>query len=266
MDESARIRKTRRKATNMARRTKTEDPDVTRPDDGLSDDGWSDTESDSIGSDTSSTAGGVVDSAKKAASRAKEAASDVVDQAKDQATSRVDQQRQTAASGVQAVAHALRSMSDDLRNREEGPVVEYAAEIGNAIGGQVERVANYLREREAHQFVSDAEDFARRSPAVFLGGAFVLGLAASRFLKSSRSVSDPLANMPDPNRALPPASTPVASTGTPTSSGSQSTRTPRVRSRSAAGSFSGSDEPGTSGTQGSWAAAADDDLDEVAGL
>ena len=32
--------------------------------------------------------------------------------------------------------------------------------------------------------MSDAEDWARRNPALFLGGAFALGLLASRFLKS----------------------------------------------------------------------------------
>jgi hypothetical protein len=133
----------------------------------------------------------------------------------------------------------------------------------------VERVANYLRERDFHQLVNDAEDFARRSPAVFLGSAFVLGLAASRFLKSSRPAPDPFANMPDPNRALPPVST--ASTGStqpyesprcsqaPTPN--QPSTTPRVRSRSTAASAPfGSGEAGTGGTLGS------EEWDEPAGV
>ena len=166
---------------------------------------------DESSTDTQSGSGGVVDSAKQAASQAKQAASDVIDQAKDQATSRADEQRQTVASGFQAVAHAFQSMGDDLGKRDEGPVAQYAAEIGQAVGGQVERLATYLRERDVRHLITDAEDFARRSPAVFLGTAFVLGLAASRFLKSSRPAPDFLANMPDPNRALPPASTPPSS-------------------------------------------------------
>jgi hypothetical protein len=253
----------------MPRRTRTEDTVANTPDEGLVDDGGSDSQSGPKSSGASSVAGGVVDSAKQAANQAKEAASHVIDQAKDQATSRVDQQRQTAASGFEAVAHAFRSMGDDLRNREEGPVAEYAAEIGHAIGGQVERVANYLRERDLHHVIGDAEDFARRSPAVFLGSAFVLGLAASRFLKSSRPAPNPFENMPDPNRALPPASTAGTEStqpyegrlNTPGTSGNQSRTTPRVRSRSADASASfGSGEPGASGIQGS------DDFDESAGL
>jgi hypothetical protein len=252
----------------MPKRTRTEDA-VFTPDEGLADDAAGAAQPDAANSGTSSVAGGVVDSAKQAANQAKEAASHVIDQAKDQATSRADQQRQTAASGFEAVAHAFRSMGDDLRNREQGPVAEYAAELGHAIGGHVERLANYLRERDVRRVVSDAEDFARRSPAVFLGTAFALGLAASRFLKSSRPAPDPFENMPDPNRALPAAST--ASTGstqpyqgrlsTPDDSGAQWKTTARVRSRSTASSASfGSGEPGTSGTQGS------DQFDEPTGL
>jgi hypothetical protein len=33
--------------------------------------------------------------------------------------------------------------------------------------------------------VRNVEDFARRQPALFIGGAFMLGLLGARFLKSS---------------------------------------------------------------------------------
>jgi hypothetical protein len=244
-------------------------PKKTRTDEGLAEDGAGDTQPEATSSGIGSAAGGVVDSAKQAASQAKEAAGQVIDQAKDEATSRADQQRRTVASGFEAVAHAFRGMGDDLRNREQGPVAEYAAELGHAVGGQVERIANYLRDRDVHQLVSDAEDFARRSPAVFLGSAFVLGLAASRFIKSSRPAPDLFANMPDPNRALPAATTGrTGSTGSYESSLSsgaspynQPGTTPRVRSRSTAASTSfGTSETGTGGTLGS------DEFDEPAGV
>ncbi len=137
---------------------------------------------------------------------AKEAAGHVVEQVKGQASSRVDQQRQTVASGFEAVARAFRSMGDDLRRQDQGPVSHYAAEFGHAVSGQVDRIAAYLRGRDINQLMNDAEDVARRSPAMFLGGAFAIGFLATRFLKSSRPMPDFLANMPDPNRALPPAS------------------------------------------------------------
>ena len=33
--------------------------------------------------------------------------------------------------------------------------------------------------------LSDVKDFARKNPAIFLGGAFAMGIVAARFLKSS---------------------------------------------------------------------------------
>jgi hypothetical protein len=62
--------------------------------------------------------------------------------------------------------------------------------------------------------VDEVENFARRRPAMFLGGAFLLGLAATRFLKSSRQSHSSefeharYAGEPDPSRALPAAETP----------------------------------------------------------
>lgn len=133
--------------------------------------------------------GGIVDSVKQAASQSKETAGNVIDQAKGQAAAQVDQQRQTVASGIQAVAQAFRSMGGQLRDQQQGPVAEYAAKLGDGLGGQVEQLANYLRGRDLHQLLADAEDFGRRSPAVFIGSAFLVGLATSRFLKSSRTGS-----------------------------------------------------------------------------
>jgi hypothetical protein len=189
----------------MARRIRTEDPAGTAPYDESEIGTPQGTAGDSRAQDSSSGAG-IADSAKQAASQAKEAAGRVMDQAKNEAASRADQQRETAATGFQAVAHAFRNMGDDLRNQEQGPIAQYAAEMGNAMGGQVERFANYLRGRDVHQLISDAEDFARRSPAIFLGGAFVLGLATSRFLKSSRPVSRSAAARSEP-LLLPPVTT-----------------------------------------------------------
>lgn len=132
----------------------------------------------------------------------------VVDQVKGQALSRVDQQRQSAASGVHAVAEAFHKLGEHLESRDNDPIAGYTSQVGHALAEQVEKVAGYLDGRDINQIVAETQQFARRSPAVFLGGAFLLGLAASRFLKSSRPTSgvpDINASMPDPSRALPPA-------------------------------------------------------------
>src|SRR5205085_7660103 len=115
----------------------------------------------------SSDGGSVVDSAK-------EAASQVMDQVRDQASMRVDQQRKTVASGFVAVADAVRRMSDGLREHDQGPVAHYASELGHVLGDRVEGVAHYLRDRDVRQLLHDTENIARRSPGMFLGGAFML--------------------------------------------------------------------------------------------
>jgi hypothetical protein len=46
-------------------------------------------------------------------------------------------------------------------------------------------VSGYLEARDIQDLVGEAESLARRSPALFLGGAFTLGVLAARFLKSS---------------------------------------------------------------------------------
>ncbi len=173
---------------------------------GSADKSQANTSSNPAGTDASSGSGGIVDSAKQAATQ-------VLDQAKDQAASRVDEQRQTLASGLGAVAQAFQSMGNRLQHQDEGPIAQYAAEMGQAMGGQVDRFAKYLQGRSMQELVTDVETFARRSPGVFLGSAFVLGLAASRFLKSSRPAGSGVpANITDPGHLLPPA--PAQTTGT----------------------------------------------------
>jgi hypothetical protein len=59
------------------------------------------------------------------------------------------------------------------------------AQVAEQAAERVERVSGYLREKDIDQLVREAEDFARRQPALFLGGAFALGVLGARFLKSS---------------------------------------------------------------------------------
>ncbi|MCW5976972.1 MAG: hypothetical protein KIT09_02790 [Bryobacteraceae bacterium] len=155
--------------------------------------------------------GSVLDSARHAATQAKEAAAGAAGKVRRQAASRADRQREHVASGFSSVAGALRRMGDDLREEEYGFVARYAASLGESVGDRVDRLGRYLRENDIDRLMQDAEAFARRRPAVFLGGAFLIGFATSRFLGSSRNASvervhHPMAATPDPSYALPPAS------------------------------------------------------------
>ena len=75
----------------------------------------------------------------------------------------------------------MRQMGDNLRQNEQ--TSGYAQYVHQA-ADQIDRFSGYLQNREPRQIMSDAENWARRNPALVLGGAFALGLLASRFLKS----------------------------------------------------------------------------------
>jgi hypothetical protein len=126
--------------------------------------------------------GGVVDSAKQMASG-------LMDQVKDQATTQVQDKKQMMASGLHSVADAFRQMSNELTQRDNGPVAQYAAQLGTSLGNKADDFSRYMEARDVRDIANEFENFARRKPVAFLGGALLLGLAASRFLKSSRPSS-----------------------------------------------------------------------------
>jgi hypothetical protein len=91
-----------------------------------------------------------------------------------------DQGLQTAASGVETVAQSIRRVSTDMQTDQ--PQI---AEFAQTAADRAEDLARYLRETDAREMVSTVEQFARRQPLIFLGGAFVLGVAASRLIKAA---------------------------------------------------------------------------------
>ena len=123
---------------------------------------------------------------------AKQTTSKVVDQVQQQAGSRISRQKDNAAMELQKVADAVRQMGDGLGSDEQGPIAQYAADYGRKAADNLERFINYLRVNDTKQLVTEVENFGRRRPALLLGGAFLLGFAGARFLKSStQSANEP---------------------------------------------------------------------------
>ena len=133
---------------------------------------------------------------------AKQTTSDVVDQVQEQAGSRLNRQKDEAAKDLQRLAGAVRRMGDELNGGEQGPLAQYAAQYGQKAAQGIERFTNYLRNTDAKQLVSEIENFGRRQPALLIGGAFLLGLAGARFLKSSMPVNQQYTS--NTGNALPP--------------------------------------------------------------
>ena len=103
----------------------------------------------------------------------------VAGQARSQVTTEVTAQKTKAVDTISGVADALRQTSSGMK--DAGPLPALADQAADT----VERVATYLQSKSLGDLIGEVERFARREPAIFLGGAFAAGLLGGRFLKSS---------------------------------------------------------------------------------
>ena len=111
----------------------------------------------------------------------KQKASEALGQAGSQIKSRLESQKEVTVGGLDTVALAVRQTGQHLRRQEQDALGGHA----DGAAEMVENLSGYLRRTDVDQFVVEAEIFARRRPALFLGGVFALGFLAARFLKSS---------------------------------------------------------------------------------
>jgi hypothetical protein len=108
-------------------------------------------------------------------------AREMAHQVKEQAYSTADRQKDVAAQQMGGWAQALRTASDDLRSRGQEMAASY---VGQAADG-LERASGTMRTRGVDELIGSVEDFARRQPVAFLGGAVAAGFGLARFMRSS---------------------------------------------------------------------------------
>ena len=92
----------------------------------------------------------------------------------------VNEQKSAGADYIGNIAQAIHRAAGEF----EGDVPQAAQYIRKA-AGQIEIVANAVRNRDVRDLVGEVEQFARRQPTLFFGGAMMLGFAAIRFLKTT---------------------------------------------------------------------------------
>lgn len=132
------------------------------------------------------------DGAQHLGSDAKHLASGIADEARKSAGAQIARGQNVAADQLNSVATALRKTGTEMRNGDQGVLTEVV--VGAA--DKVEWASDYLQSRTLGQVIGDVEGFARREPALFLGGAFLLGLVGGRFLKSTRPTASTQAAAP----------------------------------------------------------------------
>lgn len=107
---------------------------------------------------------------------------EVADQVKHAAEGEIDRRSTKLADGLDSVGRAMRLAAEDL----DGEGQDWLADYTRRAAGQVERVTRYLHDEDAPAMLTDLEDMARKNPGTFLGTSFAAGVAAGRFLRSSR--------------------------------------------------------------------------------
>ena len=115
------------------------------------------------------------------AQQARQQASDLAHRGGEQVKSQLETQKHQAAQRITPVQMALRETAQQLRKQGQAPVAQYADQASD----QVEKFSGYLRETSVDEITDEVRGFARSRPALFLGGAALLGFLGTRFLKSS---------------------------------------------------------------------------------
>lgn len=128
-----------------------------------------------------STADKVQQKAGQVADQVQEKASEAADKARGAAKSQLRDTKHTAVQQLDTVAGAVSDTGDKLRQQDH----DQMAHLADMASSQIQNVASYLRNRNIGDLINDAENFARSQPAIFLAGAFALGLLGARFLKAS---------------------------------------------------------------------------------
>ena len=116
--------------------------------------------------------------------------SGVMARVRESANAQLASQKDRATDGLGSVAQAVRQTTQQLREGQHDTLAQYVEQAAN----QLERFSQSLKNKDVNELVSDAQQLARRQPALFIGSAFAIGLLGARFIKSSAPESQARGN------------------------------------------------------------------------
>ncbi len=123
-------------------------------------------------------------SVKQVASDAKRSAGNMLNQAKERASSMAQEQKQSAAQHIGRYGSALRDSARSVE-QEDPNVAHYA----NRAAEGIEKIADYVRSTDLAGIQRDAEDIARRHPALFMGGMLLAGIVVGGLVKATAAAA-----------------------------------------------------------------------------
>lgn len=117
---------------------------------------------------------------KDTANKAKRAAGNVVSQAREKVSDVADSQKDAAARSIGGYSSALHESAAAMEQQDPN-----IAHFTHRAAEGLERVAAYVRDSDVNRLRQDAETFARRRPALFMGGMLIAGLVLGNLVKAS---------------------------------------------------------------------------------
>lgn len=133
---------------------------------------------DTAASGAKQVAGTAKEEAKNVANEAKYQVKDLYAQGKRELADQASTQQHRAASGLRSVGDEL----DSMANGTGGSGV--AADIVRNVSQRISGAASFLENREPADVLDEVKSFARRRPAVFIGGAVVVGVVVGRLVRA----------------------------------------------------------------------------------
>jgi hypothetical protein len=172
--------------------------------------------------EASATTGQAKEAADEAVGTAREQAAAVTGEAGEEARTVVrdlwERVIDETQSQTQRTAGTLRQWADDLSGlAHNAPADSPARDLVAQAADGGHRGADYLDRRGADGLAEDVQEFARRRPAVFLGGALLAGFAIGRLVKAGGTTRGGSDRGPSPQ---------VPATGGPSSPGDAQRRRP----------------------------------------
>ena len=139
------------------------------------------------------------DLAEEAKLKARRVAEDATETAKREAYARGEEAKHGVANEIGTVSSALRKAANDLR--DGSPQERTFGYLANTLAD----ASDSVREKDLGEMLDDVTGFARRNPLLFIGGAALLGFAATRFGKASQRSQLPAPRYPHTRQFPDPA-------------------------------------------------------------
>ncbi len=121
----------------------------------------------------------VKDAARDVAGSARDVAQDAANAVRDEAQTHAETAKGNVAAEVSNMAEALRTAASEMR--DGSPQERTFAQIADGLAD----ASDSIKDKDLGEIASDVSRFAKRNPLVFLGGAALVGFAATRFATAS---------------------------------------------------------------------------------